>query len=307
MAIDTRQDPAVVAGGPLLLSGLGASPGPEPRSSAGTPAVGTSPWYDLAVAFADSGQPWHRYADSGQPWHRYAAGPGSPGGETGGTGTAPRPTGVPFLPPSPALSAVYSFGYSHVAVNGVRVEKGNLDFYYKGPGSLLVTEGQPLAGTSMVVGGGAEAEYCAIYCVNTRGEAVYLGHTLANDFSDAGLRSAHRNLANLSKLHPTAVCSDVVLADLPATSTVHASIEREGAAVWRRRGALGRQAMLYSRALMERLLLRRSGLFPPGMIVYLLLGSCVSSHKDGVELRDGDVITLRDSASGLELANPVRC
>ncbi|WP_435178345.1 hypothetical protein [Actinacidiphila sp. bgisy145] len=290
MTINTREAPLEATGQALLLSAVSASLAPAPEG-----VGGTSSWYDLAVDFADSGQ----------SWHRYTAGLGVPDSAAARPGAARLPVKVPFLPASPALSAVYSFGYSHAAVNDVRVEKGNLDFYYKGPGSLLVAEGQPLTGTSMVVGGGTEAEYCAIYCVNTRGEAVYLGHTLANDFSDAGLRTAHRNLANLSKLHPSAVCSDVVLADLPAVSTVYASVERDGSAVWRRQGTLGRRAMIYSRALMERLLLRRAGLFPPGTVVYLLLGSCVSSHKDGVELRDGDVITLRDSASGLELTNPV--
>jgi hypothetical protein len=210
---------------------------------------------------------------------------------------------VPFLPADSGLATVYSFGYTHCSVNGAPVRKGNLDFYYKGPGELLVTGGAGLVGSSVVLGGGIEVEYCAIYCVDDRGTPVYLGHTLANDFSDAGLRAAHRNLANLSKLHPSAVSAEVVLDDLPAARRVSASIERDGAVVWQREGVLGRDAMIYSRGLMERLLLGRPGVFRPGTIVYLLLGSCISSFKDGAVLQDGDLVTIREGGTGTLLQN----
>ncbi|MFI6053185.1 hypothetical protein ACIBCO_24270 [Streptomyces violascens] len=282
--------PGAGARNALTLSGAirtlaAGRPGAQPLS-------GT---YELAVAFANSGSTWTDFLA------------GQVGEHTEVPYEAQQLDGVPFLPTSPGMSAVYSFGYTHTSVNDIRVEKGNLDFYHKGPGELLITDGETLTGTSLVVGGGIEVEYCAIYCVNERGEAVYLGHTLANDFSDAGLRHAHRNLANLSKLHPSVLSLEVILEDLPPLSAVGATVERDGSLLWKRKGELGTQALLYSRRLMERLLFRRSGLFHPGAVVYLLLGSCISSHKDGVELRDGDLVTIRDSGSGLSLTNHFHC
>ncbi|WP_280721925.1 hypothetical protein [Kitasatospora sp. MAA4] len=250
--------------------------------------------YELAFGYADSGLTWADYLGK-QPartpeW-----------AEAGGGRRAPGT--VPFLPDTPSMAAVYSFGYTHASVNGKPVEKGGLDFYYKGPGSLLLADGDRLTGSSWLSGGGLEVEYCAIYCIDTAGEAVYLGYTLANDFSDAGLRTAHRNLANLSKLHPSVLSSEVILGDLPASSQVSASIERDGAVAWQRTGTLGRQAMIYPRRLLERLLLGPRNIFQPGMIVYLLLGTSISSHKDGFELRDADSITIQDHGAGLALRN----
>ncbi|MEV4927264.1 hypothetical protein [Streptomyces roseoverticillatus] len=244
--------------------------------------------YELALGYADSKLTWDQYLDGYGSQVRPRAG---------------RP--VPFLPEEPSRAAVYSFGYTHRAVNGAAVEKGRLDFYYKGTGGLLCTDGERLANAVSLTGGGIEAEFCAVYCMNKTGEPVYLGYTLANDFSDAGLRHARRNLANLSKLQPTAVASEVVLADLPESSAVNASISRAGRVVWQRDGALGRREMLYAPRVLERLLLHRPGLFAAGTVVYLLLGSCISSHKDGAELRDGDVVTLQEEYSGLRLSTPV--
>ncbi|MFJ7098972.1 hypothetical protein ACIQWL_54375 [Streptomyces mirabilis] len=246
--------------------------------------------YELALGYADSGLTWDQYLD--------------------GCGSEVRPRAgrpVPFLPEEPSRAAVYSFGYTHRAVNGAAVEKGRLDFYYKGTGDLLCTDGELLASPVPLTGGGIEAEFCAVYCVNKVGEPVYLGYTLANDFSDAGLRHARRNLANLSKLQPTAVAAEVVLGELPESSAVSASISRADRVVWQRDGALGRREMLYAPRVLERLLLRRRGLFAAGTVVYLLLGSCISSYKDGAELRDGDVVTLREEYSGMRLSTPVSC
>ena len=247
--------------------------------------------YELAVGYADSGLSWPEFLE----------------GRTRKEESPPASRPIPFLPEERSRAAVYSFGYTHSVVNGSAVEKGKLDFYYKGTGDLLRTDGDVLSSPVPLTGGGTEVEYCAVYCVNKEGDPVYLGFTLANDFSDAGLRHARRNLANLSKLQPTVVGSRVVLEDLPPTSAVTASISRGGTVVWERDGALGRQEMLYSRRVLERLLLHRRGLFDAGTIVYLLLGSCISSHKDRAELRDGDVITMRDTYSGLSLGNAFSC
>ena len=244
--------------------------------------------YELAVEYAASGLSWPEFLD-GRP-------------------EQPLPAGqVPFLPADRSRAAVYSFGYTHSVVNGAKVEKGRLDFYYKGTGDLLRTDGDRLTSPVPLTSGGIEVEYCAAYCVNKQGEPVYLGFTLANDFSDAGLRHARRNLANLSKLQPTVVAAEAVLEELPPTSAVSASISRDGRVVWQRDGALGRREMLYSPRVLERLLLHRRGLFEAGTVVYLLLGSCISSHKDGAELRDGDVIAMRDTYSGLSLTTPFAC
>lgn len=276
--LDSESKPAVSVSGPDNQRRLI----PAPNGS-----------YDLAVQFANEGLTWTNQLD------RLATRT-----EEVDAGNSPPLRGtVPFLPAAPMLAAVYSFGYTHSEVNGIAVEKGKLDFYYKGPGSLLVTDGAVLVGTSLIFGGGIEVEYCAIYCVNDVGSAVYLGYALANDFSDTRLRAAHRNLANLSKLHPSVVSSEVVLDRLPATSRVDATVERAGTTIWQREGILGSDAMIYSQRLLERLLLQRRNLFAPGMIVYLLLGSCISSHKDGLEMRDGDAITIRDHGSGLSLSN----
>ncbi|MFH8224845.1 hypothetical protein ACH4C2_37775 [Streptomyces sp. NPDC018057] len=247
--------------------------------------------HELALGYADSGLTWAQYLEGCGPEVRQP----------------PPRRPVPFLPKEPSQAAVYSFGYTHRAVNGAAVQKGQLDFYYKGTGDLLYTDGEPLASPVPLTGGGIEAEFCAVYCVNKVGEPVYLGYTLANDFSDAGLRHARRNLANLSKLQPTAVATEVVLADLPESSAVNASISRAGRVVWQSDGALGRREMLYAPRVLERLLLCRRGLFAAGTVVYLLLGSCISSHKDGVVLRDADVVTLREEHSGLRLSTPVSC
>ncbi|MFF7191979.1 hypothetical protein ACFZAR_44260 [Streptomyces sp. NPDC008222] len=50
-----------------------------------------------------------------------------------------------LLPENPSRAAVHSFGYTHRAVNGATVQKGRLDFYYKGTGDLLCTDGERLA------------------------------------------------------------------------------------------------------------------------------------------------------------------
>ena len=65
--------------------------------------------------------------------------------------------------------------------------------------------------------------------------------------------------------------------------------------------------MLHSPPPLETSLPHRRGLFTTGTIVHLPLGSCLSSHKDGAELRGGDVVSLRDTYSGLHLRNTVLC
>ncbi|MBU3064999.1 hypothetical protein KO481_26140 [Nocardia sp. NEAU-G5] len=209
----------------------------------------------------------------------------------------------PFLPDATGTAQVYCFGYTHRTVNDAPIDRGRIDFYYKGPGGLLVCDGEQLWAADAMVAGGIEVEYCAIYTIDEDGIPVYRGYGLADDFSDVGLRRRYANLAGLSKLQPTAISAEIVPGDIPVHSRVRARIERGGAVVWSREGMLGSGAMLYSRRTLERLLFGRDGIFEPGMVVYLLLGSCISSYRDGVVLESGDRIVMADEASGLSLSN----
>lgn len=255
---------------------------------------GLSGSYEMALKYSASPLGWRDFIGT------QCVGLAQPDQPERGGDEAPR---LPFLPDATAAAQVYCFGYTHLAVNGVAVDRAKIDFYYKGPGRLLVCDGVPLRAAAGLVAGGIEVEYCAVYCVGREGDPVYLGFGLADDFSDVGLRKRYTNLAGLSKLQPTAVSSEIVLGEIPARSRVRARIERAGGLAWAREGMLGSETMAYSRRTLERLLFARPGVFEPGMMVYLLLGSCISSYRDGVVLESGDHIVIEDEATGLSLSN----
>ncbi|WP_130236024.1 MULTISPECIES: hypothetical protein [unclassified Escherichia] len=213
---------------------------------------------------------------------------------------------VPVKPVDDRNVFVSSFGRTHDMINGLPARNRELDWFFKGNGSTLRTTGERITLPMQSFSGGIEVEYVLVIIITNNGRPKIVGYTIANDFSDVGMRKKYPNLANLSKLMTTGIGHKLILTDkIPAYSKVVCKVVREGLNIWQKESALGFENMSFPQNKLMDILFNNDLLkSPPYSVHYLLLGASISTDKAGFELRHGDNIIIESIEDDLLLNNP---
>ena len=197
-----------------------------------------------------------------------------------------------------------------LGVEGGRPAAGEIgaapEWFYKGSGMALRAHGEPLDIPSHAEDGGEEPEIAGVYVIDSNGAPRRIGMAQGNEFSDH--RFEKRNYLNLaaSKLMTCAIGPELVVDPEFGSVAGEVSIERGGAAIWRKRIRSGDAAMSHSLANLEHHHFKHAGHRRPGDVHVHFFGADAFSFGEGVTLQDGDVMQVQFDGFGRALRNPLR-
>ena len=180
------------------------------------------------------------------------------------------------------------------------------EWFYKGAGTVLRGPNEALVVPGYAEDGGEEAEIAGIYLVGEDGTLWRVGMAPGNEFSDHKFeKKNYLNLAG-SKLRTCSIgpeiCIDAAFQSVPG----RVAIERAGQNIWSKEIASGETEMCHSLANIEHHHFKFDGHRRPGDVHVHYFGAVSLSFGDGLQLADGDIMTVQWSGFGRGLRNPLR-
>jgi hypothetical protein len=240
----------------------------------------------------------------------------------------------PFSHPEPARCLVTGTGLTHKAsadnrqamhqnpaelsdsmrmylagLEGGHPEPGKIgvspEWFYKGCGIILRAHGEALLTPPFARDGGEEPEVAGVYLIDDKGRPRRVGMAQANEFSDHVLEKQNYLYLAHSKLRSCAIGPELVLA--PDFRAVHGTvgIERGGAVIWSQPITTGEANMSHTVANLEHHHFKYEAHRHPGDTHIHFFGAGAFSFGAGLELQDGDVMTIAFEGFGRALRNPV--
>ena len=195
-------------------------------------------------------------------------------------------------------------------VEGGRPPDGKIgtppEWFFKGVGTILRAPGEPLLVPSYADDGGEEAEIAGVYLIGPDGLPHRLGMAIGNEFSDH--RFEKKNYLNLagSKVRNCSLGPELVIDPDFNSVAGRATIERAGQAVWSKEICTGEAEMCHSLQNIEHHHFKFETHRRPGDVHVHYYGAHSLSFGDGVQLLDGDVMTIAFENFGRALRNPLR-
>lgn len=179
------------------------------------------------------------------------------------------------------------------------------EWFYKGNSSMVRAHNEPLLIPAYAEDGGEEGEIAAVYLIGPDGQPYRIGMAQGNEFSDH--RFEKKNYLNLagSKLR---TCS--LGPELRVDAEFHSvpgkvSLERDGAEYWSQPIASGQEEMAHSLRNLEHHHFKFELHRRPGDVHIHFLGAHSLSFGQGIELQNGDVMSIAFEGFGRPLHNPV--
>jgi hypothetical protein len=197
-----------------------------------------------------------------------------------------------------------------LGVEGGRPAPGEIgaapEWFYKGSGMALRAHGEPLDIPPHAEDGGEEPEIAGVYVIDATGSPRRIGRAQGNEFSDHKFEKRNYRNPAASKLMTCAIGPELVVDPDFGSVAGEVSIERDGAAIWRKRIQSGDSAMSHSLANLEHHHFKHAGHRRPGDVHVHYFGAGAFSFGEGVTLQDGDVMQVRFDGFGRALRNPLR-
>jgi hypothetical protein len=179
------------------------------------------------------------------------------------------------------------------------------EWFYKGTGTILRAPGEPLLVPAYAEDGGEEAEVAGVYLIGPDGTPHRLGMAMGNEFSDHKFeKKNYLNLAG-SKIRTCSLGPELVLTPDFQSVPGRVTIERAGSTLWTREIRTGEAEMCHSLQNIEHHHFKYESHRRPGDVHVHYYGACALSFGDGVQLIDGDVMTVEFAGFGRALRNPV--
>ena len=195
-------------------------------------------------------------------------------------------------------------------VEGGRPESGKVgtapEWFYKGNGTILRAAGDILEVPNHAEDGGEEAEIAGVYLIGPDARPYRVGMAAGNEFSDH--RFEKRNYLNLagSKLRNCSIGPEIVIDAAFDSVPGVVTIERGGEVFWSKPIRSGQDEMCHSLANIEHHHFKFAAHRRPGDLHVHYYGAHSLSFGDGVELADGDVMSIQFENFGRALRNPLK-
>jgi hypothetical protein len=179
------------------------------------------------------------------------------------------------------------------------------EWFYKGTGTILRAPGEPLLVPAYAEDGGEEAEVAGVYLIGPDGTPHRLGMAMGNEFSDHKFeKKNYLNLAG-SKIRTCSLGPELVLTPDFQSVPGRVAIERAGSVLWTKEIRTGEAEMCHSLQNIEHHHFKYETHRRPGDVHVHYYGACALSFGEGVQLIDGDVMTVEFAGFGRALRNPV--
>jgi hypothetical protein len=180
------------------------------------------------------------------------------------------------------------------------------EWFYKGNGTILRAHGEPLEVPSYALDGGEEAEIAGIYLIGPDGRPYRVGMCIGNEFSDHKFEKLnYLNLAG-SKVRNCSIGPELVIDAAFASVAGKATISRGGKSVWSKTIRTGENEMCHSLANIEHHHFKFEAHRRPGDVHVHFFGAHSLSFGDGIELQDGDEMSIAWEGFGRPLRNSLR-
>lgn len=179
------------------------------------------------------------------------------------------------------------------------------EWFYKGNGTTVRAHNEPLLIPAYAEDGGEEGEITAIYVIGQDRKPYRIGMAQGNEFSDH--RFEKRNYLNLagSKLRNCSLGPEIRLD--PGFHSVPGMVrlERNGTEYWAQPVASGEEEMSHSLRNLEHHHFKFELHRRPGDVHIHFLGAHSLSFGQGIELKNGDIMSIQFEGFGRPLRNPV--
>lgn len=180
------------------------------------------------------------------------------------------------------------------------------EWFYKGTGGVLRAPNEPLDIPSHAEDGGEEAEIAGIYFIDPSGQPLRIGMAIGNEFSDHKFeKKNYLNLAG-SKLRTCSLGPELVIDPEFKSVPGKVTIERAGKVCWAQEILTGEDEMCHSLANIEHHHFKFEPHRRPGDLHVHYFGACSLSFGAGIQLEQGDMMTIEFTGFGRPLRNPLR-
>src|SRR5579862_6160030 len=177
------------------------------------------------------------------------------------------------------------------------------EWFYKGCGTVLRGQNEPLTVPEFADDGGEEPEVAGVYLIDAGGMPRRIGFTVGNEFSDHVLERKNYLYLAASKLRTCAIGPELVLDAAFDLVAGEVSVDRGGQRLWSREIRTGESAMCHSLANIEHHHFKFDFHRRPGDLHIHFFGADAFSFGDGVRLENGDVMQVRFEGFGRALRN----
>ena len=196
---------------------------------------------------------------------------------------------------------------------GIEGGKGTLDkpgtapeWFYKGTGHSVNAPYSDLEMPDFSLDAGEEAELAGVYVINEIGKIFRVGYTIANEFSDhITERKNYLYLAH-SKLRNCSFGPELLIGDIPEEVTGKVTLSRNSNSFWERDFFSGEKHMCHSIANLEYHHFKYSQFRQPGQLHIHFFGAAVLSCSDGIEIKEGDEISIQCDFMSRPLKNKIK-
>jgi hypothetical protein len=184
------------------------------------------------------------------------------------------------------------------------------EWFYKGNGSVLRTNNEPLDVPNFGLDGGEEAEIAGCYVIGADGTPYHVGLVQGNEFSDhVGEARNYLYLAE-SKLRACSIGPELIVGadDTFFSGEIkgRTNIQRGGKTIWAGDLASGEKWMCHTLANLEHHHFKNPFHRNPGDAHVHFLGADAFSFRDKIQLQDGDEMVIAYEGFGRPLRNPIR-
>jgi len=179
------------------------------------------------------------------------------------------------------------------------------EWFYKGNSSMVRAHNEPLLIPAYAEDGGEEGEIAAVYLIGVDGQPYRIGMAQGNEFSDH--RFEKKNYLNLagSKLRTCSLGPELCVYSEFHSVPGKVSLERDGVVYWSQAIASGEEEMAHSLRNLEHHHFKFELHRRPGDVHIHFLGAHSLSFGQGIELKNGDVMSIAFEGFGRPLRNPV--
>lgn len=180
------------------------------------------------------------------------------------------------------------------------------EWFYKGCGDVLRAHGQPLVTPRYAEDGGEEPEVAGVYLISDDARPYRIGFAVGNEFSDHKFEKRNYLYLAGSKLRNCAIGPELIIDHSFQSVPGEVVIERDGRRVWSQEIKTGEAEMCHSLSNIEHHHFKFEWHRRPGDLHVHFFGADAFSFGAGVQLSEGDVMTVRFEGFGRPLRNTVK-
>ena len=180
------------------------------------------------------------------------------------------------------------------------------EWFYKGCGDVLRAHGEPLVTPRYAEDGGEEPEVAGVYLIGDDAKPYRIGLAAGNEFSDHKFEKRNYLYLAGSKLRNCALGPELIVDHDFQSVPGEVVIERDGRRLWSQEVKTGEAEMCHSLSNIEHHHFKFEWHRRPGDLHVHFFGADAFSFGAGVQLSDGDVMTVSFEGFGRPLRNPVK-